>query len=234
MTDRFALFQIRPKPAKIKASVERMLHDSMVSFTTQIRPKPTKIKASVERKLHDSLVSFTTQIVPNRQKSRRPWSGSSMILWLVMLARKRFRLGKSDDLDYLFRIGWVTPANRNESRGKKPNLTRRHGDAEKAEGKTARTPPYRHQSPPTAFSASPREQNSAWSPVLARKRFRLGKSDDQDYLFRIGWVTPANRNESRGKKPKLTRRHGDAEKAEGKNSKDSTVSSPISPHRVLR
>ena len=174
------------------------------------------------------------KFVPNRQKSRRAWSGSSMILWLVMLARKRFRLGKSDDLDYLFRIGWVTPANRNESRGKKPNLTRRHGDAEKAEGKTARTPPYRHQSPPTAFSASPREQNSAWSPVLARKRFRLGKSDDQDYLFRIGWVTPANRNESGGKKPNLTRRRGGAEKAEGKNRKDSTVSSPISPHRVLR
>ena len=103
-----------------------------------------------------------------------------MILWLVMLARKRFRLGKSDDLDYLFRIGWVTPANRNESRGKKPNLTRRRGGAEKAEGKTARTPPYRHQSPPTAFSASPREQNSGWSPVLGRKRFRLAKSDDQD------------------------------------------------------
>ena len=29
MTDRFALFQIRPKPTKIKASVERKLHDSM-------------------------------------------------------------------------------------------------------------------------------------------------------------------------------------------------------------
>ena len=55
MTDRFALFQIRPKPTKIKASVERKLHDSMVPFTTQIRPKPTKIEASVERKLHDSL-----------------------------------------------------------------------------------------------------------------------------------------------------------------------------------
>ena len=35
--------------------MERKLHDSMVPFTTQIRPKPTKIKASVERKLHDSL-----------------------------------------------------------------------------------------------------------------------------------------------------------------------------------
>ena len=73
-----------------------------------------------------------------------------------------------------------------------------------------------------------------WGVLLARKRVRLAKSDDQDYLFRIGWVTPANRNESRGKKPNLTRRHGDAEKAEGKNRKDSTVSSPISPHRVLR
>ena len=74
-----------------------------------------------------------------------------------------------------------------------------------------------------------------WGVLLARKRVRLAKSDDQDYLFRISrWVTPANRNQSEGKKPNLTRRHGDAEKAEGKNRKESTVSSPISPHRVLR
>ena len=107
------------------------------------------------------------QIEPNQPKSRRAWSGSCMILCFVMLGMKRVRLAKSDDLDSLFRISrWVTPANRNESGGKKPNLTRRRGDAEKAEWKTGRTPPYRHQSPPTAFSASPREQNSGWSPVL--------------------------------------------------------------------
>ena len=38
----------------------------------------------MERKLHDSLVRFTTKIEPDRQKSRRAWSGSSMILWLVL------------------------------------------------------------------------------------------------------------------------------------------------------
>ena len=120
------------------------------------------------------------KFVPNQQKSRRAWSGSSMILWLVMLARKRFRLGKSDDLDYLFRIGWVT--RQSQSKRRKKHRTSR-GDMEtrrRQRGKTGRNPPYRHQSPPTAFSASPREQNSGWSPVLGRKRFRLAKSDDQD------------------------------------------------------
>ena len=69
--------------------------------------------------------------------------------------------------------------------------------------------------------------------LLGMKRVRLAKSDDLDSLFRISrWVTPANRNESRGKKPNLMRRRGDAEKAEGENSKDSTVSSPISPPRL--
>ena len=55
-----------------------------------------------------------------------------MILWLVMLARKRFRLGKSDDLDYLFRIGWFT--RQSQSKRRKKHRTSR-GDAEKAEGK---------------------------------------------------------------------------------------------------
>ena len=127
-----------------------------------------------------------------------------------------------------------------KAKEKTPNLTRRHGDAEKAEGKNRKESTVSSPISPhrvlrvSAFSASPREQNSGWSPVLGRKRFRLAKSDDLDYLFRIGWVTPANRNQSEGKKPNLTRRHGDAEKAEGKNRKESAGSSPISPHRVLR
>ena len=104
------------------------------------------------------------QIEPNQSKSRRAWSGSSMILWFVMLGMKRVRLAKSDDQDSLFRISrWVTPANRNESGGKKPNLTRRRG-----EGRGGKQQGIHHivTNLPTAFSASPREQNSGWSPVL--------------------------------------------------------------------
>ncbi len=146
-----------------------------------------------------------TQIEPNQQKSRRAWSGSSMILWFVMRGRKRFRLGKSDDLDYLFRIGWVT--RQSQSKRRKKHRTSR-GDMEtrrRQRGKTGRNPPYRHQSPPTAFSASPRSphlrvnKTPSGAQSYGMKRFRLGKSDDLDYLFRIGWVTPANRNQSEGK-----------------------------------
>ena len=101
-----------------------------------------------------------------------------MILWLVMLARKRFRLGKSDDLDYLFRIGWVTPANRNESRGKKPNLTRRRGEGRggKQEGIhriVTNLPPPR--SPHLRVNKTPGGAQS-----YGMKRVRLAKSDDQD------------------------------------------------------
>ena len=91
-----------------------------------------------------------------------------MILCFVLLGMKRVRLAKSDDLDSLFRISrWVTPANRNESRGKKPNLTRRRGEGRggKQEGLHRIVTNL-----PTAFSASPREQNSGWSPVLWDKK----------------------------------------------------------------
>ena len=39
------------------------------------------------------------QIEPNQSKSRRAWSGSSMILCFVLLGMKRVRLAKSDDQD---------------------------------------------------------------------------------------------------------------------------------------
>ena len=61
-----------------------------------------------------------------------------MILWLVMLATKRFRLGKSDDLDYLFRIGWVTRQSQSKRRKKtEPHAEtwrRGEGRGEKQEG----------------------------------------------------------------------------------------------------
>ena len=84
-----------------------------------------------------------------------------MILCFVLLGMKRVRLAKSDDLDSLFRISrWVTPAKRNESRGKKPNLTRRRG-----EGRGGKQQGL-HRIVTNLPAASPREQNSGWSPVL--------------------------------------------------------------------
>ena len=99
-------FVLRPKIVNDGQSVFFFL-------TSRTRPRRTndaignwaKGPEDIERRF----VCFAfRQIGSNRQKPRRAWSGSSMILWFVMLERKRFRLGKTDDLDYLFRIGWVT------------------------------------------------------------------------------------------------------------------------------
>ena len=153
-----------------------------------------------------------------------------MILCFVLLGMKRVRLAKSDDLDSLFRISrWVTPANRNESRGKKPNLTRRRGDAEKAEGENSKGSTVSSPISPPRLRVN---KTPGGAQSYGMKRVRLAKSDDLESLFRISrWVTPANRNESGGKKPNLTRRRGDAEKAEWKTGRTPPYRHQ-SPHRV--
>ena len=120
------------------------------------------------------------QIEPNQPKSRRAWSGSSMILCFVLLGMKRVRLAQSDDLDSLFRISrWVTPANRNESGGKKPNLTRRRGEGrgENRKESTVSSPISPPRSPRLRVNKTPGGAQS-----YGMKRVRLAKSDDQDFL----------------------------------------------------
>ena len=136
--------------------------------------------------------------------------------------RKRFRLGNSDDQDSLFRISrWVTPANRNESGGKKPNLTRRRGEGrgENSKESTISSPISPPRSPRLRVNKTPGGAQS-----YGMKRVRLAKSDDQDYLFRIGWVT----RQSQSKRRKKTEPHAETwRRGEGRGEKQEGI------HRIV-
>ena len=97
-----------------------------------------------------------------------------------MLTRKRFRLGKSDDLDYLFRIGWVTRQSQSKrrkkhrtSRGDMETRRRQRGKQQGLHRIVTNLPPPR--SPHLRVNKTPGGAQS-----YGMKRVRLAKSDDQD------------------------------------------------------